>query len=445
VPTGRLNSSSVTLNNLFSETETSFTVIPSDSDVKVVDVVTEINAREGTTAYENAEKIDLTYDKDGLVKVSFKDPEDVPPTGSYSFKVTATVDNGQGKATMRALNLTVRVVNTQPRVTLSTNSLSLNRVTDLAGKESASLTLSTNTAGYTVVGCTVESADTNQNTLAQAKKISVTSEGNKITAILDGKDIANNGTYRFKVTPIAKDNITEQEVKLTAVTISVRVYTSANYSASVSASGSLNVLSRGTGITYTLNRLNNVVGEAVGVELIGTNADMFDLGQLTANANGQLTAELKLKDDEQYDTRTNYSVQLQYTLDGGVTVNSPIMSVRVTQPGIRVTATPTTQTVYQSQNTDRVITYKLTLSSPVGAKIADNIAVSVPKELESAVEYVTAAADEDGTATVTVKLKDPSKLTANRNYTIQLTVAPADQAVNMNAATRVNLTLRAMK
>jgi hypothetical protein len=345
---------------------------------------------------------------------------------------------------MKDLNLTVRVVNTVPRVKLSANTLSLNGVASLAGKESTSLVVSSSTTGYTVVSCAVEPADTNAKLLEQAKKIITTTSDNTVTATLDSSNVAANGNYRFKVTPTVIDITTGQQVSLSPVTFTIRVYTNANYSATVSASGSLNVLNRSTGITYTLSRLNNVVGEVTGVELIGKDAEKFDIGTLETNAKGQRTVVLKLKADESYATNVTYSVQLQYTLVGGAVVKSQTLNLRVSQPGIRVTATPTTRTVYQSQSLDRVITYKLSIASPAGTKIG-KVDVSVPTALQSAVESITADLKEDGTATVTVKLSDPSKLTANKSYTIPVTITPADQATNMNATTRLNLTLKAMK
>lgn len=442
VPNGRLDKTNISLNSVFSATEAQFAVIPSDSDVEVIAVDVSSTAKEGTAAYENAQKILFEYAGNGIESVKFQDVNDVPANGSYSFKVTATVQNSNGIATMKALNLAVRVVNTQPRVKLSANTLSLNRITDLAGVERASLTVSSATAGYNVVSCTVEPADTNAKLLEQANKIITDTDGGSVTTNLNSGDSATVGNYRFKITPIVEDDDTAQRVELSPVTFTVRVYSNANYSASVSASGSLNVLSRGTGITYTLNRLNNVLGDVNGADLIGKDKDKFELGELGLNAKGQPTVELKLKAGEDYATNVTYSVQLQFTLDSGITVNSPALSLRVTQPGIRVN-NPAEQIAYQSQSTSRVITYKLSISSPVGAKI-DSADVSIPAALQSAVDEVKVSY-ADGTATVTVKLKDPSKLTANKSYTIPVTITPANQATNMNATTRLNLTLKAMK
>jgi hypothetical protein len=256
--------------------------------------------------------------------------------------------------------------------------------------------------------------------------------------------VAAAGSYKFKVTPIVKDDATGQQVKLSPVSFTVRVYSNASYSATVSASGSLNVLNRSKGITYTVTKLNNVVGEVTGVELIGRDAGLFDLGDLGTNAKGQRTVELKLKTDGSYSTKTTYSVQLQFTLKSGITVKSQALNLKVTQPAIKAKATPTTRTVYQAQSTSRVITYQLSLSSPTGAKIGD-VTIGSTTALKNAVESITAVVNKDGTATVTVKLKDPSKLTANKSYTIPVTIKPADQASNLNVSTKLNLTLKAMK
>jgi hypothetical protein len=441
-PTGKLSKTSVSLNNKFSSLGTEFTVIPTDKDVTVTNVNIVSTAKANTAAYNNAQKINFNYE-DGVVKVKL-DESNVPATGSYSFKVTATVQNQFGIATMKALNLAVRVVNTVPKVKLSASTLSLNRITNLAGVESASLTVSSATSGYTVVSCEVARADTNANLLAQSNKISVTAAGNVVTAILNSADVAAAGSYKFKVTPIVKDDATGQQVKLSPVSFTVRVYSNASYSATVSASGSLNVLNRSKGITYTVTKLNNVVGEVTGVELIGRDAGLFDLGDLGTNAKGQRTVELKLKTDGSYSTKTTYSVQLQFTLKSGITVKSQALNLKVTQPAIKAKATPTTRTVYQAQSTSRVITYQLSLSSPTGAKIGD-VTIGSTTALKNAVESITAVVNKDGTATVTVKLKDPSKLTANKSYTIPVTIKPADQASNLNVSTKLNLTLKAMK
>jgi uncharacterized protein YjdB len=144
-PTGKLSKTSVSLNNKFSSLGTEFTVIPTDKDVTVTNVNIVSTAKANTAAYNNAQKINFNYE-DGVVKVKL-DESNVPATGSYSFKVTATVQNQFGIATMKALNLAVRVVNTVPKVKLSASTLSLNRITNLAGVESASLTVSSATSG----------------------------------------------------------------------------------------------------------------------------------------------------------------------------------------------------------------------------------------------------------------------------------------------------------
>ena len=87
------------------------------------------------------------------------------------------------------------------------------------------------------------------------------------------------------------------------------------------------------------------------------------------------------------------------------------------------------QTVYQSQSRDRAVTYTLKLTAPDGAAFGAIKADNVGLLQSSLVDEKNIDIVRDGdTATVTLHLKDTSKLTAGKTYTLPLLISAEGQA-----------------
>ena len=441
-PTVKLSRTTLTLNSVFSDRSDSAAINLTDSSQTLSGMAVASTAAVGTAARAEADKLSFSLEGNVLT-VSIRAGETIK-TGSYGFKLKASCQKNEDTAEANPISFTVRVVNTRPTVKLSASTLSLNSV--LAGREQACLRLTSATAGYSVVSCRVERTDTNAARLAESEKIGVASTGAEVTAMLDEANVAKAGSYRYRVFATVEDEATHQQVELAAVNFTVHVFANTNYSASVSASGKLDAAVRGSSaITYTLTKLNNVNGSVAGVHLEGKDAAKFDIEPVAFNAKGQPTARLSLKAGEDYATNVSYSVKLVFTLESGIEVATGNLTVRVTQTALKITAVPTVQTVYQSQSRYRTVTYRLKLTAPAGAGFGEIETGNVSLLQKSLVdEGNIAIVFEADTATVTVQLKDTSKLTAGRTYTLPLLIQAEGQATNL-APTKLNLNLKVAK
>ena len=278
-------------------------------------------------------------------------------------------------------------------------------------------------------------------------KIHVSGAGNSITAKLNPDDLPAAGSYVFKVSPIVSDGM--NTAWLNPVNLTVKVYYKDSYSATVSASGKIDAVQReSTGITYTLTKLTNIVGNIARAELIGQDADMFELEPIEANAKGQYRVMLKLKDGVEVSTKLSYKVQIKYTLDTGITVNSGVLTVKVSSTAPKLTANPATQTIFQSQSRTRVVCYTVNLTSPANAEIGKISTGSVgvlQRSLVNEDTNITISYSPDGkSANVYVTIKDTSALAAGKTYTLPLVIEVEGKATNA-AATKLNLQLKVAK
>lgn len=166
---------------------------------------------------------------------------------------------------------------------------------------------------------------------------------------------------------------------------------------------------------------------------------------------------VSLKDWVDYATNINYNnLKLSFifaTADGtGERVDSQVLSLKVTQTALKLTANPTKQTFYQAQSKNRVVSYRIDLSSPAYATM-NNLNVSVGdiklwqnalKDQASDIRFELKEGSEGRTLLVHVTLKDPAQLAGGRNYTLPVLIKAEGAASNM-AATTVNLTLAVQK
>ncbi|MBQ4652011.1 MAG: Ig-like domain-containing protein, partial [Oscillospiraceae bacterium] len=357
--------------------------------------------------------------------------------GSYTYNVTPVYDGGDFIYNgFPAVKLTVKVVNTQPKITLSKTSLSLNSNTSAAGMETV-LTELKAPAGYEIVSCSVSSV---AGIVTQA-------DGGRISVSLDTDALPAAGSYSLMVTPTVSDG--ECQATLNAIKLTVKVYSNAKLSASVSASGKIDAVQRSTsGISYTLTKLSNVVGNVVSAEPTGQHASMFELEELEPNAKGQFRVMLRLKDGVAVSTKASYKVQISYTLDTGIVVNTAVLTVKVSNTSLKLSAVPATQNIYQSQSRTRIVKYRVNLTSPVNAEIAKVSFGSVgllQRSLVNEATNVWTEISEDGSyVDVYVRIKDTSALSAGKSYTLPLIIEAEGKAENI-AATKLSLKLKVLK
>lgn len=470
-PTAKLSKTSLALNTAFPDYQESLQVIPTKAQHSIITF--NVEPKVTTTNAAEIEKIGFSYDLAGnTITFRIKDEykADPPKAGSYSFTVSGDLSTELGEGAFKPLTLTVKVASTVPKVTLSSSTLNLNTAAGLAGKESGVLSIVA-PVGYEVARTVVERVDTNELTQEHSKKISIDEEFDSgiISASLNEGDLPKAGTYKFKATPWVRAIGDEGEgMKLAAMSFNIKVYANTKEpAAAVSGSGKLDTTKRDSFITYSLTKLTNISGEVLSVALDGQDAAKFAVGataggQFTEgavglNAKGQTTAELHLKDGESYATNVTYKLRLAFTLkgvdDSEHTVLTPVLSVKLTSTPLKLAVVTKQQSIFQSQSRMRTVYYTVKFNGPEGVNISNVIETGSTGLLRlslvdyaSNIRFVQSAegiVDSEGNMTIAVTIKDTSKLNANKTYTLPLLINVEGGAVN--AATKLNLTLKVFK
>lgn len=370
-------------------------------------------------------RLKVTCDS-GSLKVELADAS--IPNGAYKATAVYTV----GGVALNPVSFTVKVVNTIP--TVSASAVTLNKQLS----ENGTSTLKLSTKGYAVTA--LEGMEGNENL-----DINLNDDGTLTVQLTDAAKSLKAQTFSVTLTPTIRMDGLETEAVGKPFVLKVSMIDKAP-SATVSASGKINAVSRGTGITYTLTKLNSAVGTVEDFALVGENADMFTLTEIEPNAKGQHRFMLTLNEGVECATNKTYKVQIRFTLDIGDEVLTPVLSVKPVQSALKLTATPTTQKYYQSQSRNRVVKYTLDLKSPAGTAIESVSTGSVSFWQNSLVDQAKKIEiDINGTkADISVTLKDTSIFNNGKSYTLPLLVCAEGSASNASP-TKINLTLKVYK
>ena len=434
VPTVKLGASTLKLSTVFPMQSVATSVSLNQSNLAISgfgEFTT--TAKEGTAAYDEAQKLNVYYDDaEAKIVASFANAEEMPKTGTYTFTSTPEIN---GKPLTKSVTIRVTVNTAVPTVKLSVSTLKLNNL--LAGEETATanVTMTNSTGldlqltGFAEVDGSVADLEFNPET----GELSVKLKGD--TAI---------GKYVYELYPVIADAAGNEVTMEKAVKLTVNVH-DAKITVSQSASGKLDAIDPSSAIVYTVSKINNAIGTIDEVELAGVDGDKFQV-ELGKNAAGKQTITLKMKPGEVYNTKTTYKVTLKYTIFGQE-VESSVLSVKVTQSTPKLTAT--TVQYYQSQQD--IPTYTtLALTTPASAEIG-SISVNqtkTSKELLEALSDVSTAVDlytEDfRTFEIGIRVKNPGCLVAGKSYNLYLDVTPAGCAENV-APTAVRVTVKVAK
>ncbi len=353
--------------------------------------------------------------------------------GSYKVNLIPVVDGEPQNAVV----LTVKVAATLPKATLSTGTVKLN--TEFAGREMASVFVKQNVEDAELLGF----REITEASYANRDAVALTYRSGEITAMLNEGAAAKS--YTIKLTPVFEGCASE---KIAQVTLKVSAYqTKADQLANVSAKGKLDSIRRDEPMVYTLNSLRNITGEAVDVELLDESG-LFEIGSLKKDAKGKDIFELRLREDAEVSAKETYVVQFRFTLDSGLVVDTKEHKLRVKQSSFKLTARESTKTVYQGQGNERVLTFTLDVKSPEGAVIAGLQSGELQEALQKALGNDAAAniryTNFGSLAFVQVEVKDASKLSPGKSYTIPVIVTAEGHAADAKATT-VNLKLKVAK
>ena len=219
----------------------------------------------------------------------------------------------------------------------------------------------------------------------------------------------------------------------TKLTLKVQTLNTTKLTVSLSAKGKLNTVDPDSAIAYTVTKVNNCLGTVESVDLVGQDGDLFQADLDTSGAKPIVL--LRLLPGESYATNKTYKVQFRFTVCGKEVLSS-VLSVKVTQTALKVTA-PKTAVYYLSQ------------SGPLRCSLKANLPLeSVALSAKTAKEFQQALGGQENLRLignrVEFKLTNPGALTAGKSYSVQLELTPENAAENTKPTT-IKLTVKAMK
>lgn len=427
LPKVSLSTSTLKLNRYFTMQPASASMTSSQSNLPIDQVEFQSKAAPGTAAWIEADKLVLAY-ADGQVTASIPDAANAPKAGTYVFTYTAFLADGTA---LPSGTIKVTVDASLPKVKLASTSLKLNRF--LAGSEVASTTAAVyKNPDYELIN--LIPGETWPQDLGFAFE-----EGTLRVTLLSGTAALQRRS--LSVNAVLRHIHTKQEITLpTALALSVQVYESQALSVSLSTKGKLDTQKPGSALTYTVSRMNNCTGIVEDVTLAGADADKFTV-RLVPDA-AKPTAELTMKPDISYSTKTAYKVQLLFRICGQ-DVASSVLTVKVSQSALKFTK-PSGSTLYRQSQTVP-LTHTVTATSGLIGEIRLN-------ENRTSPDFLSALADDgfecvcsaDGTqAVLTFRITRPANLIRNKSYTVYLDVIPVNCAVD-KAPTTLKLTVKVL-
>ena len=411
LPTVKLGVTTLKLNSLFSAqtARTSVWLTQGNLDISTMDF---------KAAREEGKCIDLSFDPEtDSIEAKFKEmPKEMPKAGTYSYTYTAYLENGTA---LPSGTIKVTVAATAPKVKLSAASVKLNR--HLAGQEKATVKVTmTGGTGYQV---------TDFEGLPDYMRYDA--ETGELTVVLPDETFTGETCNLY---PIVREEESGQEGQLlTKLTLKIQTLNTNKLTVSLSAKGKLNTVDPDSAIAYTVTKVNNCLGTVESVDLAGQDGDLFQVDLDTSGVKPLVL--LRLLPGESYATNKTYKVQFRFAVCGEE-VRSSVLSVKVAQTALKVTA-PKTAVYYLSQ------------SGPLRCSLKANLPLeSVALSTRTAKEFQQALGGQENLRLtgnrVEFKLTNPGALTAGKSYSVQLELTPENAAENTKPTT-IKLTVKAMK
>lgn len=407
LPSVKLGTPTLKLNSLFSAqtARTPVWLTQGNLDISTMDF---------KAAREEGKCIDLSFDPEtDSIEAKFKD---IPKAGTYSYTYTAYLENGTA---LPSGTIKVTVAATAPKVKLSAASVKLNRY--LAGQEKATVKVTlTGGTGYQV---------TDFEGLPDYMRYDA--ETSELTVVLPDENFTGETCNLY---PIVREEESGQEVQLsTKLVLKVQTLNTSKLTVSLSAKGKLNTVDPDSAIAYTVTKVNNCLGTVESVDLVGQDGDLFQVDLDTSGVKPIVL--LRLLPGKSYATNKTYKVRFRFAVCGKEVLSS-VLSVKVTQTALKVTA-PKTAVYYLSQ------------SGPLRCSLKANLPLeSVALSARTAKEFQQALGGQENLRLtgnrVEFKLTNPGALTAGKSYSVQLELTPENAAENTKPTT-IKLTVKVMK
>lgn len=416
LPTVKLSATSLKLSNLFRNQTAIATAELSQGNMNIVNFsngdVFVTTAKEGTDAAKEAAKISVTYDG-GRIYARIKAGK-TPKAGTYTYTgIPYVVGEGGEIVALKAVTIKVNVNSTAPKIKLGASTVKLNTL--LMGDEVEKIPVTlTDTTGYGVYLHTFNGTDTHENVQMHYE------DGMLYVSLLD--DTADK--YSFTLTPVVRDEA-GSEAKLPTVKLTVQSYENSKITVSQSAKGKLDTLNPNSTIVYTISKLTNVQGTVDAVELLGCE-DVFEISPVAEDAKGKQFFTLKLKADAEVLVNENYQLQFRYSL-AGITVDSAVQKVKVTQSTVKASAPAVT--FFQAQTQPMYVS--VTANAPIDKIVAnrDKTAKELVQAMNLMEDRVIDVANVE-TVGMNLNIPRPGSLTPGKTYKLVLDVIPVGNAAN---------------
>lgn len=332
----------VTLNLNYPEVEETFALTANQKGLDMAGTQNFTPVMTGNNASEIA-KLRVAY-VDGKGVAGIQPGQTVQP-GTYKFTCTPQV---AGWPDVKAVTLSVKVVNTKPKVKLGKGSLKLNTVasrnnslaiTDIAStqvyREISEIPFQVNGApvGYTLAEVGTDEQHTQMkgvgDSLGAEDKFSFYVRGaepgknlENVLGVSLKDDSVSTGTYTFEMTPRYL-RMGRTAVSAAPVNVKVKVYSSADISVKVSAKGKINLVNREgvasdkNGVIYT-PALQNLSGQITDVKIydavsLDEESKYFDIQMITEGKDKGKFYVTPKKTVKKTDTSVEYEyAQLEY-------------------------------------------------------------------------------------------------------------------------------------
>ncbi len=443
LPTVKLGASTVELHSLFTGYGEWVTLELNQGGMKIKTLEF---AATGKNAAE-AEKIALTYEY-GAIDVSIADPENAPAPGTYTFNVTAILDN-EAQTALKSVALKVKVVNTLPTVKLNPTTVKLNKaLSDEVAVAQASWKAVGKHMDFDLVGFVPA-----QN----YPGLKLSYDGYEGLSVRLTEE-AVVGKQTVQLYPVFEDYNGQQVTVRTPVKLTVQVYDSEKITVTLATKGKLDAILPESAIEYTVKKITNALGNVQEAALYGADADKFALTPVATGDKGVQTFKLIQKEGVQYSTKTSYKVGVKLFI-GGLWVETPVKTIKVTQSKLKTTILPKTIRYYQSQTGDLEAT--ITLTAPEGASLsAKSIALNAAKTdknflralgngnltVEAGELQVKRIYEKNGEVAVDVsfRIRHTGHLTPGKSFGVWLDITPDGNAADV-APTQLKLTVKAYK
>lgn len=432
LPKVKLSSATLKLNNQFYQQEAATELVFDQSLGYNLDVEKTLD-----TIFSDSfvhEYGDIVFTMEGnVLKAKFWQNENsyaFVDKGSYNYQITPVLDDGTATGyALAPISFKVAVENTMPKAKFSTSAIKLNS-SNLTAKREVATTVVTLPAFYRLDGV-LFNVDGYQ-TVVTTNEWTVIKGTNGVVrvrlsdAIVNGIafSMATSATtekFDIKCVPLSStaDALEGEMVALAEAKLTVQIARDHKMSAAVSGKGKLDAVNRaGSYIEYTMTKLTGVQGQVSDVSLVGRDAALFTLSEMTYNAKGQPVARLQLREDaHNLSSKMQYEVALRYTLLGAdgaqMWVESPVQKVKLSQTALKVTVAGNNAVVYQSQSNGMVeFTF---ISATAGVKIGNVTVGSKNDAVAKALLTDCQVENHDGMVTVRIPIANAERLTAGKS------------------------------